>query len=96
MCIACREHCSQPVGRAVLLCPAVLCEQALAPDVEFILSRAQTIKQEAAAPLLTADHLNKALSSLPGARCGGGALPGEACPGWLCGSRRVRDARGRP
>lgn len=50
----------------------------LGPDVEFILSRAQSIQQEAASPVLTAEHLSRALAALPGGGAGGHAQGGNA------------------
>jgi len=50
--------------------------QVVGPDVEFVLSRAQAIQQEHAARIMTVDHLNDALSALPGG-AGHSAGPGH-------------------
>jgi hypothetical protein len=52
--------------------PAVFL-QVLGPDVEYIISRAQAIQAGADSPVLTAEHLQKAISSLPGGDGAGGA-----------------------
>lgn len=46
----------------------------LGPDVEYIISRAQTIQAGADSPVLTTEHLQKAIASLPG---GAGAGAGD-------------------
>lgn len=54
--------------------------QAIGPDVEFVLSRAQAIQQEQSARIMTVEHLNDALGGLPGSS-GGGGVPLAASGG---------------
>lgn len=49
--------------------------QVLGPDVEYIISRAQTIQAGADSPVLTSEHLQRAIASLPGG--GGPGGPGD-------------------
>jgi hypothetical protein len=62
----------------VLRFPAKILLQVLGPDVEYIISRAQAIQQGTNSSVLTAEHLQKAIGSLPGgADAGNGGLTKE-------------------
>lgn len=46
--------------------------QLLGPDVEYIISRAQAIQESSDSPVLTTEHLQEAISNLPGGAAAGG------------------------
>jgi len=62
--------CTSLCRLIILILPAKT--QLLGPDVEYIISRAQAIQESSDSPVLTTEHLQEAISNLPGGAGAGG------------------------